>query len=165
MMWNVIALAEDRWLSESFYINAGLKEPVGFSITGNFVPVCWTWLDETQQCNIMMCENVICKKQWEIAYNKRGSAGKCFNKTTARIVFLVMVKGRFSLLLSPRNSGSREQSYDFLCWSEREQIAAFSTGKKKLAVICLPDAQRSVWSTQIASNCSISICKKTSHDN
>lgn len=52
-------------------------------------------------------------------------------KTTARIFFVVMVKGRSSLLLSPRNSRPREQNYDFLCWNEWERIAAFSTGKKK----------------------------------
>lgn len=52
-------------------------------------------------------------------------------KTTARIIFSVMVKGRSSLLLSPRSRSSRELSYEFLCWSEQEQIATFSTGKKK----------------------------------
>lgn len=163
MMWNLIALAEGRWLSESFWMNAGSKESVGFSITGNFVSVCWTWLDETQQRE--RYEGYV--EMWSVKSNQKLHLMKgdwqasVSIKTTARIIFAVMVKGRSSLLLSPRSRSSRELSYEFLCWSEREQIATFSTGKKKkLAFVCLADAQCSVWSTQIVSNVSVSICKK-----
>lgn len=132
MMWNLIALAEGRWLSESFCMNAGSKESVGFSITGNFVSVCWTWLDETQQreCYEGYVEMWSVKSYQKLHLMKGDRQASVSIKTTARIIFFIMVKGRSSLLLSPRSRSSRDLSYDFLCWSEQEQIAAFSTGKK-----------------------------------
>lgn len=79
------------------------------------------------------------------------------------IVSIIVVIVKSSLLLSPRSSRSREQSCDFLSWSEQEQIAHFSTRKKKLAVVFACYTELSTW---IVSNCSLSICKKKiSHAN
>lgn len=46
LVWNPKALAGSRGFSESCYSSAGLEESVGFSVAGNCVSACWTWLDE-----------------------------------------------------------------------------------------------------------------------
>lgn len=100
-----------------------------------------------------MHENVICKKQPLTHIIKGDLQVSVSIKTTARIFFFIMVKGSSSLLLSSRNSRSREQSYDCLLeWAGANSCFLHWKKKKKLAVICSPDTQCSVWSTQIVSN-------------